>query len=106
MRTKTYKYPREKSIHRLVEKISKELNLTNCWVCGNTQMAEVWPWEGISLKQIKILRWKKTEQKVSATKLRGREQWKLKSNVIGEECICRKGKMYKTVVGETSCKCT
>lgn len=27
----------------LVEKISKELNVTNCWVCGGTLMTDMWP---------------------------------------------------------------
>lgn len=38
-----------------IEKISKELNITRCWACGNTQMSDVWPWEGVSLKPREIL---------------------------------------------------
>lgn len=44
----------------LVKRISKELSITNCRVCGNTKM---WPWEGISWGPLEILKWKQTEQK-------------------------------------------
>ncbi|XP_058717405.1 endogenous retrovirus group 3 member 1 Env polyprotein-like [Poecile atricapillus] len=87
----------------LMERISRELNLTNCWVCGNTQMSDIWPWEGISLAPLDILRWKLTEQKPQMGN-RGREQWDLKTRVIGEECIKRTGKKYKTPVGKMACK--
>ncbi|NXB55020.1 ENR1 protein, partial [Leucopsar rothschildi] len=75
----------------LVEKISKELNLTNCWVCGNTKMTEVWPWEGTSLGPLEILRWELSGQKPQGMGQRRKEQWDLKSKVIGEECIIRTG---------------
>lgn len=88
----------------LVERISKELNLTNCWVCGNTQMTEIWPWEGISLGPLEILRWRQVEQESQITGQRRKEQYDLKSKVIGEECIMRTGKRYKTLVGKMACK--
>ncbi|NXU76833.1 ENR1 protein, partial [Oreotrochilus melanogaster] len=69
----------------LEEKISQELNVTNCWICGNTQMAKVWPWEGISLRPIDILKWTQTRKKVPAIGQRGKEWWELKSKIIGEE---------------------
>lgn len=28
--------------------ISKELNITDCWVCGGALMTETWPWRGIA----------------------------------------------------------
>ncbi|RMB92883.1 hypothetical protein DUI87_30777 [Hirundo rustica rustica] len=88
----------------LVEKISHELNITNCWIGGSTQMLDVWPWEGISLTLLDILRWKKIQQKPPHIGKREKEQWDLKSKVIGEECIRRAGKQYKTFVGKMACK--
>uniref|UniRef100_A0A8C3TPZ6 Integrase catalytic domain-containing protein n=1 Tax=Catharus ustulatus TaxID=91951 RepID=A0A8C3TPZ6_CATUS len=84
----------------LVEKISKELNLTDCWVCGNTQMTDIWPWEGISLSPLEILRWEQIRQEPQTGVERGKEQWDLKSKVIGEECIMRTGKRYHTPMGK------
>lgn len=88
----------------LVEKISKELNLTECWVCGSTQMTEIWPWEGISLSPLEILRWKQTKLDYESLTSRGKEKWNLKSRVVGEECILRIGKRYNTPVGKMACK--
>ncbi|XP_050829290.1 endogenous retrovirus group 3 member 1 Env polyprotein-like [Serinus canaria] len=88
----------------LVEKISKELNLTECWVSGSTQMTEIWPWEGISLSALEILRWKQTKLEYESLTSRGREKWDLKSEIIGEECILRTGKKYNTPVGKMACK--
>lgn len=58
----------------LVERISKELNLTSYWVCGNTKMTEVWPWEGISLGPLEILRWEQSGQKPQILGQRRKEQ--------------------------------
>ncbi|NWU60109.1 ENR1 protein, partial [Dromas ardeola] len=33
----------------LGERISRELNVTNCWICGGPLMTEEWPWKGSSL---------------------------------------------------------
>ncbi|RMC16814.1 hypothetical protein DUI87_06067 [Hirundo rustica rustica] len=88
----------------LVERISRELNLTECWICGGTQMSEIWPWEGISLSPLEILKWKQTEQNTRSLRTRGREKWDLKSKIIGEECIMRTGTRYQTCVGKLMCK--
>ncbi|NWI52528.1 ENR1 protein, partial [Calyptomena viridis] len=75
----------------LMEKVSRELSLRNCWVCGDTQMSEMWPWEGISLNPVEILKWKQTKQQDEIITKRGEGQWSLKTKIIGEECITRKG---------------
>lgn len=67
-------------------------------------MSEIWPWEGISLGPLKILRWKKIEQNPQVIGQRRKEQWDLKSQVIGEEYIKRTGKRYKTQVGAMTYK--
>ncbi|NWH69074.1 ENR1 protein, partial [Geococcyx californianus] len=47
----------------LGERISKELNVTNCWVCGGALMSEEWPWKGSSLGPIELLKWNQTNIK-------------------------------------------
>ncbi|NXC03970.1 ENR1 protein, partial [Orthonyx spaldingii] len=71
----------------LGERISKELNVTNCWVCGGPVMTEEWPWKGNSLGPIELLKWNRTN-------IRGvnqPEEWVLNSTVIGEECLWHTG---------------
>lgn len=36
----------------LAERVSGELNVSNCWVCEGTLMAEMWPWKGNSWAQL------------------------------------------------------
>ncbi|RMB89403.1 hypothetical protein DUI87_34194 [Hirundo rustica rustica] len=84
----------------LVERIRRELNLTEYWICGGTQMSEIWPWERISLSPLEILKWKQTEQNTQSLRTRGREKWDLKSKIIGEECIMRTG---TRTLSSTSC---
>lgn len=88
----------------LVERISKELNLTNCWVCGSTKMTEIWPWEGISLGPLEILKWRQTTPNFQRFGQRVKEKWELEAKVIGEECIMRTGRKYTTPVGKMACK--
>ncbi|NXU13113.1 ENR1 protein, partial [Pardalotus punctatus] len=75
----------------LVEHISKEFKVSNCWICGDTGMAEVWSWEGTALSPQEILK----DQEVT---------WKLRSGTIGEECLWRRGALFTSKVGEMSCK--
>ncbi|RMC06342.1 hypothetical protein DUI87_15774 [Hirundo rustica rustica] len=98
--------PNENLFIDLIERISHELNLTNCWICGSTQVADVWPWEGISLSPLDILKWKMMKPEPPYIGEREIEQWDLKTKVVGEECIKRTGKRYKTPVGRMACKRT
>jgi hypothetical protein len=41
----------------LEERIAKELNVSNCWVCGGALMSEEWPWKGTSLNAYQLLLW-------------------------------------------------
>ncbi|NXX09555.1 ENR1 protein, partial [Tricholaema leucomelas] len=71
----------------LGERISKELNITNCWVCGGALMSEEWPWKGSSLGPIELLKW----NQASTSGENRPEGWILSSTVIGEECLWRTG---------------
>ncbi|NXE29629.1 ENR1 protein, partial [Ardeotis kori] len=70
----------------LSERIAEELNVTNCGVCGGLLMSEEWPWKGISLSPLHILRWNHTITSVEDKRPLG---WTLASETHGEECIRR-----------------
>ncbi|NWI52087.1 ENR1 protein, partial [Calyptomena viridis] len=44
----------------LATEIVKELNVSNCWVCGGPLISEEWPWKGKSLSAFDIVRWNRT----------------------------------------------
>ncbi|NXH22318.1 ENR1 protein, partial [Bucco capensis] len=71
----------------LGEWINRELNVTNCWVCGGALMTEEWPWKGSSLGPIELLKWNCTETE----RINRPEGWILSSVVTGQECLQRKG---------------
>ncbi|XP_039415851.1 suppressyn [Corvus cornix cornix] len=84
----------------LGERIGKELNITNCWVCGGALMTEEWPWKGSNIGPVELLKWNRTN-------IRGGnrpEGWILSSTVIGEECLWRTGKNFLNEVGNIPCK--
>ncbi|NXA60400.1 ENR1 protein, partial [Mohoua ochrocephala] len=74
----------------MVEKISAELNVSHCWVCGGTLMTERWPWRGSSLDPLTAIRWKNSRGRISWPKLPS-EIWPLSGLVVGEECLQRRG---------------
>ncbi|NXL66516.1 ENR1 protein, partial [Chordeiles acutipennis] len=67
----------------LEERISRELNITNCWICEGPLMTEECPWKGSSLGPKELLQWNYT------TSSRGHwpEGWILSSTTLGEECL-------------------
>ncbi|XP_058682309.1 endogenous retrovirus group 3 member 1 Env polyprotein-like [Poecile atricapillus] len=67
-------------------------------------MSDIWPWEGISLKPREILSIKRIGENQRTPGYRRREKWELKAKVIGEDCILRTGKRYRTPVGRMACK--
>ncbi|NXC78232.1 ENR1 protein, partial [Anhinga anhinga] len=64
----------------LGERISRELNVTNGWICGGPLVTEEWPWKGSSLGPEELLKWNRT----SSTKEDQPEGWILSSTMIGE----------------------
>ncbi|NXI20299.1 ENR1 protein, partial [Irena cyanogastra] len=89
----------------LVEKISHEFNVINCWICGDTRTAEIRPWEEIALSPQETLKLINTLDGDRGPDVRSEEEiWNLRSEVIGQECIWRKGLKFLLYVGELSCK--
>ncbi|NXF00066.1 ENR1 protein, partial [Menura novaehollandiae] len=71
----------------LGERISEELNVTNCWICGGALTTEEWPWKGSSLGPVELLKWNRTNIR-RQNRLEG---WIFSSAVIGEECLWHTG---------------
>ncbi|NXK01345.1 ENR1 protein, partial [Corythaixoides concolor] len=72
----------------LVTKTAKELNVSDCWICGGPLMAEEWPWKGTSLSALDIIQWNHTA--ITSGIMRP-EGWVLSSTVTGQECLKRFG---------------
>ncbi|NXI60877.1 ENR1 protein, partial [Chloroceryle aenea] len=79
--------PRRNLFVALMNEIARELNVTSCWICGGVQMTDQWPWRGEGLSPLQIITWNRTE--ISQTKRP--EGWILSNEVIGYECIERRG---------------
>jgi hypothetical protein len=84
----------------LAKRIAKELNVSNCWVCGGTHRSEEWPWKGASLNAYQLLLW---SQSITRQESNCPQTWILTSEAIGEEYIKRTGPGYEKCVGETRC---
>ncbi|NXU42170.1 ENR1 protein, partial [Drymodes brunneopygia] len=82
----------------LAERISRQVNLTNCWVCGGTLTSEHWPWRGVSIGPLEILQLNNFPPPLEILQLNNfppttrddNEIWLLSNTVIGEECLWRK----------------
>ncbi|NXH52590.1 ENR1 protein, partial [Rhabdornis inornatus] len=89
----------------LVERISHEFNVTDCWICGDTRMDEIWPWEEIALNPQEILKLLKKREGESGKDERDDEEvWSLRLEVTGKECLWRRGAQRHSYVDELSCK--
>lgn len=90
----------------MVERISHELNVTNCWVCGGTKNTEGWPWEGTALTAAEIIKVTTEQGGKSPTDVPRDygETWYLQNKVIGEDCLWRKGLLFFGNVGEMPCQ--
>jgi hypothetical protein len=64
----------------LEERIAKELNVSNCWVCRGAFMSEEWPWKGTGLNAYQLLLW---NQSITRQENNQPQTWILTSEVIG-----------------------
>ncbi|NXM70812.1 ENR1 protein, partial [Serilophus lunatus] len=65
----------------LAKEIAKELNVSNCWVCGGPLGTEVWPWKGMSLGALEIIKLNLTTMTQKAERSEG---WILNSITLGQ----------------------
>ncbi|NWI91368.1 ENR1 protein, partial [Pitta sordida] len=72
----------------LATKIAGELNVSDCWICGEPPMTEEWPWKSASLSALDIIGWNCT---ATSSGIRRPEGWLLSSVGIGQECLKRRG---------------
>jgi hypothetical protein len=85
----------------LVEKIARELTISNCWICRGALMSEEWPWKESSLNAYQLLLW---NHSITFRESDHPQSWILTPEVIGKECLERTGPTYDKWVGETPCK--
>ncbi|NWI52257.1 ENR1 protein, partial [Calyptomena viridis] len=67
----------------LATKIAKELNVSDCCVCGGPLATEVWPWRGMGLSMLEIIQMNVT----TINKTVRPEGWVLNSITLGQECL-------------------
>ncbi|NWR81447.1 ENR1 protein, partial [Centropus unirufus] len=70
-----------------MQRINKELNVSNCWICGGSQMTEQWPWRGEGISPHQLLEWNWTHE----SQEKRPEGWVLTEEVIGQYYIAREG---------------
>jgi hypothetical protein len=80
----------------LPESIAQTLNVTSCYVCGETNMRDHWPWEAKELN---------SQQPFNKTALPGhRESIRLlKTSIIENYCISHPKGQFSTSVGDLVC---
>lgn len=82
----------------LAENIAKVLHISNCYVCGGTNMGEQWPWES---KEVNI-----TNNNIwNSSKVQRAKQCPLQTSIIGETCWQKPpGRQGKKPVGDLTCE--
>jgi hypothetical protein len=83
----------------LAEKISRELNVSNYWICRGALMSEEWSWKEFSLNAYQLLLWNHSIAIKDCP-----QSCILTTEVIGEECLVRTGPTYDKWVGKTPWK--
>lgn len=82
----------------LAEHIAMELTVTNCYVCGGTNMREQWPWEARQLEYTTDL------QPLNLSWCT--HDWPTcwlsnKESIVGKDCVIRNN--YSNSIGDTKC---
>uniref|UniRef100_A0A8C8RPM8 Uncharacterized protein n=1 Tax=Pelusios castaneus TaxID=367368 RepID=A0A8C8RPM8_9SAUR len=85
----------------LASSISHALNVTDCFVCGGTNMGDQWPWEGaeFNVSQTYNISLGKSFRGL------GKGQWTLRNRVLGHWCIQRVPRRPSApLVGNSDCQ--
>jgi hypothetical protein len=80
----------------LAESIAQTLNVTSCYVCGETNMGDHWPWEARELNP---------QEPFNETAFPKHRKgiWLLKTSIIGNFCISHPQSQFSTSVGDLTC---
>jgi hypothetical protein len=78
------------------ESTTKTLNAISCYVCGEMNMGDHWPWEA---KQLNL------QEPFNATTLHSLRDsvWLLNTSIIGNYCISCPKDQFSTLVGDLIC---
>lgn len=79
--------------------IAQEFNLTNCFVCGGTNMGDQWPWLAQEANYTEL----NQSQANFTYRHPGNEAWTISNNIIGNECFQRNQTSNRTHVGTLVC---
>ncbi|XP_058019220.1 endogenous retrovirus group 3 member 1 Env polyprotein-like [Ahaetulla prasina] len=84
----------------LAERIVSSLNVTNCYVCGGTNMGEEWPWEAQEVNLTTLYQMNLTWSSVDRPR-----EWNLKTSIIGNTCFQRTNSQLFTIpLGDLVCQ--
>ncbi|XP_030071498.1 endogenous retrovirus group 3 member 1 Env polyprotein [Microcaecilia unicolor] len=86
----------------LAENITLFLGVTNCFVCGGTDMGEQWPWEA---KEVHQHMWDALNTtNITFPQRPHPYEWALRTNIISTLCASRApSKRYSVPVGDSAC---
>ena len=68
----------------LAKEVAWELNVTSCWVCGETLMKESWPQNGTGWDTFLLFQW---NLKISRQAEGPIQSWTLSMETVGKECL-------------------
>lgn len=84
----------------LAERIASSLNVTNCYVCGGTNMGERWPWEAREIKLATLSQMNLTWSSVDRPR-----EWILQTSIIGAVCFQRPAsQLFVIPLGDLVCQ--
>lgn len=89
---------------RLVKDIATSLNVSNCFVCGGTNLGKKWPWEAQELNYSIVLAMER-QGNLTATP-RKDSNWALTTNLVGSVCYARNHSTRCSQVGFVRCRST
>ncbi|XP_060549331.1 endogenous retrovirus group 3 member 1 Env polyprotein-like [Pantherophis guttatus] len=87
----------------LVETIAEVLNVTNCYICGGTNMGEQWPW--LPSEWNMSIPFNLTAFNVTSPLKPPYSRWPLKSALVAEWCLQRENNSSPSL-GHTVCQST
>jgi hypothetical protein len=80
----------------LAESVAQTPNVTSCYVCGETNMGDHWPWEARELDP------REPFNETAFPKHR-KDIWFLKTSIIRNDCISCLEDQFSTLVGNLTC---
>lgn len=84
------------------ETVAKTIGVSNCFVCGGTNMGEQWPWEAIEASAEVLANLSATGNVTRRTSLASDVTWTLTTNLVGKACY-KQNRTSGPQVGDLMC---